>query len=206
MNRPRPCTSVGLLAAAALLVGCANSAPRTGSLATALSEPTPVAPAPLTSSFTSPMYGYSIKHPVTFNAKAATAKLTGAAALIIEADNVDVLSGPVAFVVMAAPDVQAGLTLQRWTADTATGYCGDAAATEAIEINGEPATMSTYSSCGGLFHLWVTAVRDGSGYHIVWVNQRGTEVADRALFESMLATFEFDASSSPTTSARSGRA
>jgi hypothetical protein len=184
---------VGLLVAAGMLAGCASGGTATESALAAPSRAAPAAVTALTQTFTSPAYGYSIKHPVTFSPTTATTKLHGAAVPNMDGDGVDLLSGSTAVIVMAAPEISAGTTLEQWTADTATGFCGTATATEAVQVGGLPATMSTFGSCAGLFHLWVTAVGDGRGYHVIWTNQRGTEAADRALFESMLASFELGA-------------
>jgi hypothetical protein len=180
---------VGVLIATAMLAGCASGSSPTGSAASVPSSVAPAAVTALTQTYASGLYGYSIKYPVTFSPTAATTRLNGAALPSMDGGGVDLLSGSTALVVMAAPDIEPATTLERWTADTATGFCGAASATEAVQAGGLPATMSTFESCSGLFHLWVTAVGQGRGYHVIWTNQRGSEAADRDLFLKMLATF-----------------
>lgn len=205
MTRPRPGTIVGMLVAAAgVLAGCAGVDSATRSPSAAPSSAAPVVVSALTQTFTSAVYGYSIKHPVTFAPTAATAKLEGAAVPIMDGSDVDLLSASTVVVVMAAPEIEPGTTLDRWTADTATGFCGAATTTEAVQVGGLPATLSTFDSCKGLFHLWVTAVGHGRGYHVIWTNQRGSEAADRDLFLKMLASFELGAATTPTTLGTAG--
>jgi hypothetical protein len=192
MTRQRLGTMVGLLVATAMLAGCASGGTPTGSASTVPSTVAPVAVTALTQTYTSALYGYSIKYPVTFSPTTATTKLKGAAVPVMDGGGVDLLSGSTAVVVMAAPEIEPGTKLERWTADTATGFCGAASATEAVQAGGLPAIMSTFGSCKGLFHLWVTAVGPGGGYHVIWTNQRGSEAADRDLFLKMLATFAIE--------------
>jgi hypothetical protein len=192
MTRRRLPTMVGLLIVAAMFAGCASGGSPTGIASTVPPSIAPVAVTALTQTYTSALYGYSIKYPVTFSPTAATTKLEGAAVPSIDGGGVDLLSGSTAVVVMAAPDLEPGTTLERWTADTATGFCGPASATEGVRAGGLDATMSTFDSCKGLFTLWVTAVGQGRGYHVIWTNHRGSAPADRDLFAKMLATFAIE--------------
>jgi hypothetical protein len=177
---------VALIAFVGIVCGCQS--PGTG----AGSAP-PAAPVlGLTETFTSPLNGFTIKYPVIFKGRVATEALKGAAAPLIDSAAVDQLSsGSGAFVVMAAADIEMGATLDEWTAETALAFCGVPSSSESLTLDGELATLTSFSSCHGPFHQWVTSVRHGRGYHVIWANERGTEAADRALFLDMLATFQF---------------
>jgi hypothetical protein len=61
--------------------------------------------------------------------------------------------------------------------------------------------MLEYDQCNGVRHLWVTAVHGTIGYHIVWLGYlgQGSQAADRALLESILASFQFPTAAGSTT-------
>jgi hypothetical protein len=198
-------------AAAALagaLVACTTGAP---SPATPTSTPSSLPSSaanvlPLSQTFTSTLYGYSIQYPVTFEGRSATKELQGTAAPLIDSEVVDQLTGESGgLVVLAAGVIADDQTLDDWTTSTARGQCGTPTSTETMTLDGEPATLDTFASCAGLFHQWATAVHDGRGYHVVWARNRGSEAADRALFLDMLASFEF-ADTAPTSPEASGSA
>lgn len=204
-------TVIGL---ASIVSGCASPGSGDASPTTATgpaAAPSAVVVRALTETFVSPLYGFTIKHPVTFEGRAATEELMGAAAPLIDSALVDQLSSRAgAVVVMASAGLDAGATLQDWTAKTALAFCGTASSSESLTLDGEPATLTTFATCPGtgLFIQWVTSVREDRGYHVFWANPRGSEATDRALFLDMLDAFEFGpaASASPGPSAAGLRA
>lgn len=178
----------GSLATTAPITPSSDPASTTGGVVLALTE-----------TFTSPLNGFTIKHQVTFEGRVATEELVGAAVPLIDGPTVDRLSSRSgAVVVVASARLEPAATLQDWTAATALAFCGAKSSDESITLDGEPATLSTFGSCAGLFHQWVTSVRDDRGYHVIWANQRGSEAADRALFLDMLETFKFGPAASPS--------
>jgi hypothetical protein len=185
----------------------------TGALSPATPTPMPrsqASPAgnvlPLGQTFTSTLYGYTIRYPVTFEPRSATKELQGTAAPLIDSEVVDQLNGVSGgLVVLAAGVIADDQTLDDWTAGTARGFCGTPTSTDKLTLDGEPATLDTFASCAGLFHQWATTVHDGRGFHVVWARNRGTEAADRALFLDMLASFEF-AGAAPASLEASGSA
>jgi hypothetical protein len=185
------------------VAACATGA-SPGAMRTSAASAEPTGPGnvlPLSQTFTSTLYGYSIRYPITFEARSATVALQGAAAPLIDSQVVDQLTSTTGgLVVLAAATLPSGVdSLDEWTASTARGFCGEPTTSEPVTLGGEPATLGTFASCAGMFHQWATMVRDGQGYHVVWARPRGSEAADRALFMAMLATFDFgpaDASAS----------
>lgn len=202
---------VALIALIAIVSGCSgpgagNTTPSGTASGSAASAGVVLA---LTETFTSPVNGFTIKHQVTFEGRAATEELMGAAEPLIDSAVVDQLSSSTgAVVVMASASLEAGATLDGWTAKTALAFCGTASGSEPMKLAGEPATLTTFATCPGtgLFIQWVTSVRDGRGYHVIWANPRGSESTDRTLFLDMLETFQFGpaASPSPAPSAAAG--
>lgn len=193
VHRVQHVASAMLLVVAAV-AGCGTSSVTPSPAPT--TSPPPQTSAPLlalTETFKSGLYGYSIKYPVTFVARSATKELQGAAAPLIDGEEVDQLSWDAgAVVVLASAMLPSGTdTLDEWTATTARTFCDDPATTEPVTLGGEPGTLSTFATCAGLFHQWVTAVRDGRGYHVVWAHDLGSEASDREQLMAMLATFAF---------------
>lgn len=180
--------------AAALIAACTTPASPGTERTSGPSAPPPAAgnvPA-LTQTFTSPLYGLSIKYPLTFEERSATTQLQGAAPPFIDSEVVDQLtaaSGGV--VVLASAVLPSGIdTLDEWTGGTARDFCHEPTTSEPVTLGEEPGTLSTFASCAGLFHQWATTIRDGRGYHVVWARSPGNEAADRALFLAMLETLE----------------
>jgi hypothetical protein len=180
-----------LVSVALGLAACTSDSPATGGATAAASRPAPAVVTPLTQTLTSEVYGYSIRYPNFFDPSLATTTLPGLPLPIIDSEGVDQLNGSTIVIVMGGGEIGGQMSLPEFTAETATEFCGAASVTEQIRVGGQTATLSTFGTCKGLFHQWVTIVRGSRGYHIVWANQRGTEAADRALFQSMLATFDF---------------
>lgn len=66
--------------------------------------------------------------------------------------------------------------------------------TESITLGGAPARLLTFHVASGTatgFVLEAVCVHNGRGYMLVFMNDAGTEAADRALFTGILATFTF---------------
>lgn len=182
-----------------VLSGCRGAAPPIAAPMTAAPvSSTVAAPPDLGETFTSALYAYSVAYPSSFSSRSATENLEGTAPPFLGSDAIDQLSspgaGPAVEIALASAAVSADMKLDAWTAATARAFCGTPTASEKVTLDAEPANLDTFESCEGLFHQWVTAVHDGRGYHVVWVNRRGTEAADRAQFLEMLETFEFGAS------------
>jgi hypothetical protein len=195
------------LAGLALIAGCVGQPGAPSGSATA--QPPANSPQPtlaLDRTFTSVLYGYSIDHPRNFDERPATVPLRGTDPPLFGEPIVDRLetSSAGAMVLASAELPDSVADLAAWTAATARAFCGTPTASEQITVGGAAATLDTFASCQGYFHLWLTMVRDGRGYHVVWLNEPGTEVADRGLFLAILDTFEFGqpAASAAATSSR----
>jgi hypothetical protein len=148
--------------------------------------------------FTSSWYGYSIDRPAEWSVRPATEQLSEGGVPWIDSNGVDYVAAyPIASVtpgiIVVGARLSPGRTLQAWTDITTVMTCGEPASREPVELDGETGTLLSYPDCFGLHHLWVTVVHRGVGYHIIWIGGRGTEAADRALFDRMLATFRFPA-------------
>ena len=188
-----------LVAIAAFVAACDAGARSSASIAAPSGTTAPFVVPALPATFMSDLYGYTIRYPSFFDARAATKELQGAAAPLIDSDVVDQLNAQDGGVVVLSSGVlSADATLDEWTASTATGFCDAPSTSEPVELGGEPGTLSTFASCAGMFHQWVTSVHRGRGYHVIWAKYRGTETADRALFMAMLATFAFGPEGEPS--------
>jgi hypothetical protein len=150
--------------------------------------------------YTSGQYGYTIEIPDGWGARASTRKLVGTEPPWADGPAVDSLTTagdfpptgtPVGTILIAASVMPAGTTLDSWTSDTAEATCGAPTSKAATVVDGEPATVSTYANCYDAFHQWVTVLHGGYGWHIVWLNDLGSESADVVFFEQILATFRF---------------
>jgi hypothetical protein len=183
------------LAVVALVAGCVGQAVGPSGAATPQQTPssTPRATLALDRTFASPLYGYSLDHPRSFDERPATVPLQGTAPPLFGEPIVDRLeSSSTGAIVLASADLPDGVeNLDAWTAATARGFCGTPTSSESMTVAGATAVLDTFASCQGYFHLWLTIVRDGRGYHVVWLNEPGNEAADRSLFLAILATFEF---------------
>jgi hypothetical protein len=150
--------------------------------------------------FTSPLYGYTMDHPVEWTVRQATVGLDEAWAPWIDSPGVDYTSSnpaaDVTFtpgVIVGATRVAPGRTLDAWTNLVTVATCGEPGGRDTITVDGESAALLEYARCNGLHHLWASAIHDGVGYHIVWLGPPGTEAQDRLLFDAMVATFRFPA-------------
>ena len=194
---------------AAYLLGRSN--PTTGG-PTALpsASPLPVPGTQLPASalvpFTSAQYGYMISLPKGWGVQAATRTLHGTEPLFGSEPEVGTPAGDsimgglfgqdaaaLGRLLIAGGAMPAGTTLDSWTADTAVVKCGAPTSQAAITIDGEAATLSTFTSCAGVFMQWVTVLHAGWGWHIDWINNPGSESTDAVVFKQLLATFRFGA-------------
>ena len=159
--------------------------------------------------FTSPVYGYSIARPRSWDSVNARRTLTDSEQPATSSGATDILGTDASMrvsamtlpgVIIAAQPVRNDVTIEEWTSsmvDTVAFMkrCDRPDRRERVEIGGEPGILLTYRDCPpnlGLLHLWAGVVHEGLGYHIVWFNDRGHEDADRAEFERMLASMSFD--------------
>ena len=149
------------------------------------------------SPFTSPFYGYTLDVPVGWGIHSATEALVPFGIPYVDTAEVDTVTAPITGpipngkVIGAMTQVPETETLEAWTAQVADGQCGSPSAVEPIALGGEPGLLSTFTRCHGYFHQWATAIRGGVGVHVLWMDFNGTEAADRAIFERILASFQF---------------
>ena len=147
--------------------------------------------------FASPVYGYSITHPSTWDVVEASRALneseppataSGATDILGRDANVRVSEMELPGVIIAAQPVSKDVRAEDWTASTVDTVsvmkgCDAPSRRDDIEIDGTPATLLTYRNCPpdlGYLHLWAVIVHAGRGFHIVWFNTPGDEGADRA--------------------------
>ena len=176
--------------------------------ATASAAPTQL-PASGLVPFTSRQYGYTISVPAGWGVRPATRVLDGMEPPWVSSETpthpgpdstaVDDVEGfgsdragvPAGILVVGASLTPPGATLASWTTGTAGAACGSPTSQDAITVDGESATLSTFAACDGTFHLWVTVLHGGYAWHIVWLDLPGSETADAVFFEQVLATFRF---------------
>ena len=190
--------AVYLLGRSALSVGSPTASP-SGSPTTQLPPPTQL-PASGLVPFTSAQYAYTISVPKGWGVRAATRMLDGLEPPWVDSPAVDDISlggafppsgAPTGILVIAASLTPSGATLESWTSGTAAATCGSPASQDAITVDGEAATMTTFAACYGAFHQWVTVLHGGYAWHIIWLNDLGSESADAVFFDQVLPTFRF---------------
>jgi hypothetical protein len=152
-------------------------------------------------SFTSSLYSYSVGYPVAWQIRQAGRNLSGVEPPWETSDAVDHFEAPTGpappgqpatgFVVVANASVAPGTTLDAWATSTVIATCSDPSKTEDVVVDGEAGKLFTYGQCYGAFHQWVSVIHAGRGYHILWLNDIGSEPFDRYVFEQMLQTFRF---------------
>ena len=159
--------------------------------------------------FHSPVYGYTISHPRSWSVVEASRPLSegeppatssGATDILGRGASVRVSTMDMPGVIIAAQPVTGDVDNAKWSATVKHTVefmkgCAPPNRSQKLDIGGEPATLLTYRNCPtdlGLLHLWAGVVHKGRGYHIVWFNNPGTEVADRAKFRTMLTSMSFD--------------
>jgi len=162
-----------------------------------------------TVTFTSPVYGYSMAHPDSWDAVEARRMLadgeqpttsSGATDILGRDASVRVGTMHLPGVIVAAQPVPKDARIENWMrsiVDTVAvmKQCDQPDRRDDVEIDGLTGTLLTYRDCPpdlGLLHLWAGVVHDGLAYHIVWFNDPGHEGVDRTAFERMLSSMSFD--------------
>jgi hypothetical protein len=150
-------------------------------------------------SFTSGHYRYSIRYPEAGPPTEATRSLGGSEPTLPGEPSVDTLRTPEGIILVGAQRVKRGTTVRDWAADTehlirGTGVptCAEPAGRERTRVGGESARLLLYPSCDGKYILWVTLIHNREAFVISWQSELGAEDADRALFETALASFKFE--------------
>ena len=165
-------------------------------------HPSPLPSAPTETTFTSPVYGYTVRYPANWTVVPGKRPLLASVlpcALCEEPDNIWVVPEKVAITIAASP-LPAGATLASWTtsvtdrvpAKFSFGSC--LAGQESVTVAGEAGTLSVYD-CQVLPDstvLWITLVHQGAGWHIVWTDLAKIDPATiRPRLDAFLATFAF---------------
>lgn len=152
--------------------------------------------------FRSERYGYSIRYPRHWSARAATSPMPQDRLASDTSDTTDKLSraarGVAApMVLIAASDIPQGTTFGHWSAQiqtrvAQTGACSKGGRTSA-SVAGEPAEISIYSYCNGngRQQQWAAFVHGGRGYQVAWWGQPRRWDVDGPLFHKILKTFRF---------------
>jgi hypothetical protein len=135
--------------------------------------------------FASSRYGYSIRYPESWSARAATAN-----------GRPDVLSphpegGARVSVAITAEDVSAGTLRGRWSA--VVNSRPEAASCVPrwwayVNVDGARAMVVRYLRCHGTAQMWASFVQGGSGYTVVWRGGQSRGDGDAPLFEALLKT------------------
>ena len=163
-----------------------------------VSSPTP----PNETTFTSPIYGYTVRYPETWTVVPGKRPIPAnvlPCARCEEPDNIWVVPDEVVITIAASP-LPAGATLDSWTTSVTErmpakfnfGSC--LSSQESITVAGDPGTRSLYTCPGRSDNtvLWTTLVHGGSGWHLIWTDLAGVDpAAIRPRFDTVLATFIF---------------
>ena len=162
----------------------------------------PPAPSPAETTFTSPVYGYTVRYPAGWTVVPGKRQILASVlpcALCEEPDNIWVVPNDVAITIAGSP-LPAGSTLESWTtsvtermpAKYSFGSC--VTGQEPVTVGGEPGTLTVYD-CAVLADatvLWITVVHGGEGWHLVWTDLPNVDPATiRPKFDAFLATFTF---------------
>jgi hypothetical protein len=151
--------------------------------------------------FTSELYGYSFVYPSGWEVRPADHALVGTEIPWDSSTAIDHFGSPSGddSIIVASTEMPLATSLASWTDRTAVAVCGSPTTSTDLEVGGEPARLSTYATCFGAFHLWVTVLHARRAYHIVWLGNPGTEAFDRQLFSQILVSFRFpDTGPAPT--------
>lgn len=203
LTRLAVAASIGALLVGGAILLLPGSGPGSGGPTPTPSPTTPppsasATPSPLTlKTYSSQRYAYSLDYPADWKVREAVRSLPAYEAPWYDSDAVDYFARTTAVVpgiIVAAPEVPKGTTVEEWSASTAEATCGPPTDRETIEIGGEPGSLLTYSSCFNTYHLWAVVLHGTSAYHIVWIDSIGPPEAaasDVVLFEKVLETFIF---------------
>jgi hypothetical protein len=152
------------------------------------------------SRFTSNRYGYSIRYPSGWGARAAASPMPPDGLAADTSTTVDKLAhnargaaGPM--VLIAASEIPEGTAFGQWSAQLQSrvdqsGACASAGG-GSPSVDGEPAIVTIYPRCNGKHQQWAAFVHGGRGYQISWWGEPRREDADAPLFREILRTFEF---------------
>jgi hypothetical protein len=161
-------------------------------------EPSPTTPTETT--FTSPVYGYTVRYPADWSVVPGKRQLRAdglPCAECEEPDNFWVVSDEVA-ITIAASQLPAETTLDTWTATVTEripakfgAFIGPLTSQSAVSVGGESGILSVYVSQDATV-LWITVVRGTEGWHLIWTDQPNVEPATiRPRLDAFLATFVF---------------
>jgi len=167
------------------------------------SSPTPARPvlSDFRQTFTSSLYGYSVRYPDGWTAKPGSGPIRPGSipeARTPEVDSIGLAASEMVVLVAAEP-VPAGMTEATWAASIdgkvpeSFGFAaGCPTSTTALVVDGEPATEFAFDDCPVATFMWVTTVHHGLGYQIIWVDYARTPLADaQKVFDGFLLTFTF---------------
>jgi len=161
------------------------------------------------STFTSSRFGFSIGYPTGWSVTEAGRDLGPFDTPWANAgEQVDLIEGPGTGMgplqpssgvldAAATTPLPDGTTLQELANRTAFSICGPGTP-DAVQVDGESALHMEFPLCYGQFHQWITAIHNGRGYHILWLDDLGTEGFDRSIFQQILATFRFSGAAATT--------
>jgi hypothetical protein len=174
----------------------------------------PVAPSSDLKTYTSPRYGYSIRYPANWSIRGAAYEISPIDEPYDSEPGVDYLSASAPLLVdpnlvVAAPKVDAGVTLDDWVADIDRLIAGvdplcASATTTPVQIDGQPGRLITLGDCPkGGYLLWAAVVHGGRAYEIIWGdefarNDPTLRSADTALFMKILESFRFQPDEAPS--------
>jgi hypothetical protein len=137
--------------------------------------------------FTSERYGYSIRYPAGWSARAAPADG--------QADRLsrDPGSSALPDVSIAAEELPATTTPADWTVivNSRSEAAGCAPYhTHSLTAGGETIRITSFRNCDGVSRQWASFVHDGSGYSVLWRGRPGLAQveADTPRFDALLRT------------------
>ena len=200
--------AVYLLGRSTPSAGAPTATPKASASPASAPAPTQL-PASALVSITSRQYGYTVSVPRYWGIQPANRMLDGmappwvnretpshptaddAAVDFVEGFGSDHAGVPMGTFAVAASLTPPGATLGSWTTGTVTAVCGSPTSQDAITVDGEAATLSSFAVCDGTHRLWVTVLHGGYAWHINFIDLPGTEAADAVFFEQILATFRF---------------
>jgi hypothetical protein len=138
--------------------------------------------------FTSELYGYSIRYPGDWSAR--TARTPG------KPDRLSPVSARSALPVVAvtAEDLPAGTSQGGWSAIVHSrpeaGGCAPAWYRRR-SVDGEPAMVTRYLACNGADEQWASFAHNNRGYTAVWRGKVGRTKADGPRFDALLRSVVF---------------
>lgn len=163
---------------------------------------------PASKPFRSPTYRYTIEHPASWSAIPAEHVLPADGPPLTSGGGTDIIGANanervskmgLPALVIGAQEVPAAMSLDEWkTAVTRTVAfqkgCPQPSSSERLKVGGDDAVMLRYPDCpkaSGLYHLWITVVHDGRGFHVVWFGRSENETKDRPVIDEVLGSLAF---------------